>query len=186
MVVYQPTRAVAREVGETLYLTGKLCPAGHQSPRYVSNGACSSCLGVRVAAGLRGELPPRKCRKCGTEISKLRCQQCWKKVSANFRRRNRKALAERQKQSVAQCRRFLRDYKSQNPCTDCKQKFPWYVMEFDHLLGRSQPGDVTLSRVVNTGSIDRVKREMAKCHLVCANCHKVRTNQRDVAAGRRK
>jgi 5-methylcytosine-specific restriction endonuclease McrA len=37
------TRAQAREAGWLHYFTGKPCPAGHVSPRQVSNGACTSC-----------------------------------------------------------------------------------------------------------------------------------------------
>jgi hypothetical protein len=34
----------ARELGETLYFTGKKCVKGHLSPRYASSGNCSQCI----------------------------------------------------------------------------------------------------------------------------------------------
>lgn len=34
----------ARELGETLYFTGKRCTKGHLSPRYASSGNCSECI----------------------------------------------------------------------------------------------------------------------------------------------
>lgn len=34
----------ARELGETLYFTGKRCTKGHLAPRYASSGNCSECI----------------------------------------------------------------------------------------------------------------------------------------------
>ncbi len=45
-------------------------------------------------------------------------------------------------------------------------------MEFDHL------GDkiMDIARMTNSGcSVERLLAEVAKCELVCANCHRVRT-----------
>jgi hypothetical protein len=41
----------ARELGETLYFTGKRCLKGHLSPRYASSGNCSQCI-----ADIRGNV----------------------------------------------------------------------------------------------------------------------------------
>ena len=186
VVTYPPTRALARASKAVLYLTGKICPHGHQAPRYTSNGACSACLTITVQAGERGELPPRTCRNCGTLITKRVCPKCRKKVARTWAGKNRKRISDHQHSLVWACKRFVREYKETHPCTDCTKMFPWYVMEFDHVHGRTQKGDVTIARVVCTGSIERVKREMAKCQLVCSNCHKVRTHERALAAGKRK
>jgi hypothetical protein len=34
----------ARELGETLYFTGKKCLKEHLSPRYASSGNCAQCI----------------------------------------------------------------------------------------------------------------------------------------------
>lgn len=63
------------------------------------------------------------------------------------------------------------------PCTDCKQKFPPIVMDFDHLPhSRKTSGIARLIR--NTHSMERIIEEIAKCELVCANCHRIRTSAR--------
>jgi hypothetical protein len=36
----------ARELGETLYFTGKRCTKDHLSPRYASSGNCSECIAI--------------------------------------------------------------------------------------------------------------------------------------------
>ena len=62
--------------------------------------------------------------------------------------------------------------KSQ-PCTDCKVSYHPVVMDFDH-LSEDKSGNV--SRMVLSGyTLDTIKREIAKCELVCSNCHRMRT-----------
>lgn len=70
---------------------------------------------------------------------------------------------------------WLRDYKGSNPCTDCKQIFPWYVMEFDHIADNKYK---KIAQISNQ-SLEKVLDEMAKCELVCVNCHRIRTYKRN-------
>jgi len=57
------------------------------------------------------------------------------------------------------------------PCADCGERFPSYVMDFDHR------GDKTIivSKLPEWGSVSRLLDEIAKCDVVCANCHRQRT-----------
>ena len=58
------------------------------------------------------------------------------------------------------------------PCMDCGHHYPPYVMDFDHMRDKKY----LLSRIGQLGhSIDTAKKEMAKCEVVCANCHRIRT-----------
>ena len=57
------------------------------------------------------------------------------------------------------------------PCIDCGKRYPPYVMDFDHVNGEKK---------FNVGkfgalSTERVLAEIAKCEVVCANCHRIRT-----------
>ena len=61
------------------------------------------------------------------------------------------------------------------PCADCGQKFPPEVMDFDHVRGLKE-GDI--SRLVYTAGEERVRAELEKCEVVCANCHRLRTAAR--------
>ena len=51
--------------------------------------------------------------------------------------------------------------------------FPVYVMDFDH----RDPDDkeALISHLVNALSLRRLVAEMAKCDVVCSNCHRIRT-----------
>jgi hypothetical protein len=64
-------------------------------------------------------------------------------------------------------------------CVDCKNEFRHWVLQFDHVRGRKRynVSDMTSGRV----SEETLHEEIAKCEVVCANCHADRTYQRGVA-----
>lgn len=66
--------------------------------------------------------------------------------------------------------------KMERPCYDCGGTFPPESMDWDHKPGTIKSFDVALG--VTSYSFDRVVDEIAKCQLVCACCHRVRTKSR--------
>ena len=66
---------------------------------------------------------------------------------------------------------YLRKLKS-SPCADCGGEFPYYVMDFDH-RDRSMK-KFTIGLMLHEGW-GRIREEVAKCDIVCANCHRIRT-----------
>lgn len=72
-------------------------------------------------------------------------------------------------------RKVVQEAKS-CPCSDCKQTYPWYVMDFDHVRGKKL---FNLALAANKlMALNLVKDEIAKCDVVCANCHRERTFKR--------
>lgn len=61
------------------------------------------------------------------------------------------------------------------PCKDCGNKFPPECMDFDH-LGEDKTGHVSVLNRTRSEAV--VLAEIAKCDIVCANCHRIRTHQR--------
>jgi hypothetical protein len=54
--------------------------------------------------------------------------------------------------------------------------YPYYAMDFDH-----RPDEIKLygpHRLPKEGSWIKAKAEVAKCDIVCANCHRFRTAMR--------
>jgi acetolactate synthase regulatory subunit len=69
-----------------------------------------------------------------------------------------------------------------DPCTDCGRTFDACAMDFDHVHGDKTDN---IAQMVNAAySIETLKAEIAKCELVCACCHRVRTKVRGQAWGR--
>jgi hypothetical protein len=83
--------------------------------------------------------------------------------------------AERQRRLTA----IIRTEKSR-PCTDCSVEYPWYVMDFDHCGEK----EFNLSGAARMGwSEQRIRAEIAKCEIVCANCHRIRSHRRRADQG---
>lgn len=84
-------------------------------------------------------------------------------------------------------RKKMRDWTSEvkaaTPCVDCRNYFPPYVMDFDHREGVRKTAIV--SRLVANQSWTRLHAEIAKCDIVCSNCHRMRTYRRLLASGAR-
>ena len=75
----------------------------------------------------------------------------------------------------------LRNLKSNTPCFDCDRLFPHYIMEFDHREPEKKLDAV--ATLAGKSTWLRVESEIAKCDLVCANCHRTRTwNRRESKA----
>jgi hypothetical protein len=61
---------------------------------------------------------------------------------------------------------------------DCGFRGHFEALQFDHL--RDKVGNV--SEMVARGfSLERLKKEIEKCQVVCANCHAIRTYNRRVS-----
>lgn len=63
------------------------------------------------------------------------------------------------------------------PCTDCRRTFPACCMDFDHRDG-DEKIDCVGTMFAHHHSIERIMAEVAKCDLICSNCHRIRTAAR--------
>eukprot|EP00919_Chromeraceae_sp_WS-2016_P003063 GHVR01007452.1.p1 GENE.GHVR01007452.1~~GHVR01007452.1.p1 ORF type:complete len:147 (+),score=16.92 GHVR01007452.1:994-1434(+) len=102
------------------------------------------------------------CRECGKRRSKNAYSKYTEKAKIR-RLRNRQVKIE-----------FLRNIKSNSSCVDCGNEDP-RVLDFDH---RELDGkEFNVGTMAFEGySIDRIKKEMAKCDVRCSNCHRIRTH----------
>lgn len=96
-----------------------------------------------------------------------------------WRKNNREKVRAYGRQSTAKRRQTIKDtvndFKNV-PCADCDNKFPPYVMDFDHVDGDKE---YNISDMVAKGySVDSIIIEIVKCEVVCANCHRERTHKR--------
>jgi hypothetical protein len=71
-------------------------------------------------------------------------------------------------------RKEIWEYKASHSCIDCGESDP-VVIDFDHLEDK----EFNISHGVARGfSINRIMKEIEKCDVVCANCHRRRTYSR--------
>lgn len=107
------------------------------------------------------------CRSC-----KATQQRAW--YEAN-RTRHVANVAARGATQMAIVRAYIREAKDR-PCADCSIRYPWYVMDFDHVRGK-KVSDIS-RMVARRATLAAVKAEVAKCEVVCSNCHRARTYER--------
>jgi len=62
-----------------------------------------------------------------------------------------------------------------HPCMDCRIVYPYYVMDFDHRDANDKNCNVSQMR---SSTKEKLLAEIAKCDLVCANCHRIRSFNR--------
>ena len=73
-----------------------------------------------------------------------------------------------------QFKKRLSEIKQASGCQDCGVTNP-IVLDFDHLKDKKY----NVSRMIHDGfSWAAIKKEIAKCEVVCANCHRIRTHNR--------
>lgn len=75
----------------------------------------------------------------------------------------------------AKARRAFLDSLKAYPCVDCQIQYPPYVMDFDHVNGEKK---FNIAAKASGGDMQAILDEVAKCDLVCANCHRERTHNR--------
>jgi hypothetical protein len=77
-------------------------------------------------------------------------------------------------------KQWLDEYKLERGCADCGYRDRPEALEFDHLPEFEK--SFTISLKVMSKTLDKLQEEVAKCEVVCSNCHRIRTTARHRAA----
>ncbi len=108
------------------------------------------------------------------------CKECHSKYLKAHYQANKDYYLEKAKKSNKKIRdrncKWVRKLKEETPCADCDKKYPYYVMDFDHLDPSTKY--MCVGRLIRTYSEKLLRTEIAKCELVCSNCHRERTHKR--------
>lgn len=104
------------------------------------------------------------------------CQSAQRKQwYENNKERHKHNVKQNRRETVRQTRQFVLDYLQSHPCELCGESDP-AVLEFHH----RDPADkrTRVSAMINTGySVDKVREEIEKCQVLCANCHRKVTSR---------
>lgn len=101
------------------------------------------------------------CRECNRQYHR----DNWDRHMGQIRSRRKRVRQENQAKLWA--------YLASHPCVDCGMADP-RVLDFDHL--RDKRGNISRLRYSYDWVV--VEAEIAKCEVVCANCHRIRTYER--------
>jgi len=129
-----------------------------------ARGLCNAHY-IRQLEGRSLETPLRNRKRCAV------CSDCSNKTDG--------------KGAWGRCSRCISRYRSRvlklallstmgNVCQSCSQSFPPCVFDFHHLAKKND----SISSLLQNGSLKRIAAEASKCELLCANCHRMKTNGR--------
>lgn len=132
-----------------------------------------------------------KCKKCKIEKDeenfsfknksigkrKQQCKECDKNYRKNYYADNKTIAIKYSLESTRLIRirnsQFLWDYLKINPCIKCGENDP-IVLEFDHKDSFDKITEVS-TMAKNGASLEKIKEEINKCDILCANCHRRKT-----------
>ncbi|MFO7679715.1 MAG: hypothetical protein R6X34_06655 [Chloroflexota bacterium] len=81
---------------------------------------------------------------------------------------------QKKRESREEARQYVWNYLTAHSCVDCGETNP-AVLEFDHVSGDKTK---SISAMVSQGySIGRIEKEISKCEVRCANCHRNKTSK---------
>lgn len=128
---------------------------------------CGTCGETKELSSFarRGKGHQAKCKACNTDYQKAHYEA------------NKDVYKQRRKVARDAIALWVREYKEAKGCMDCGGTFPFFVLDLDH-RGDEQKVAAVSRMITDTGSLRLVKREVEKCDVVCANCHRVRTYER--------
>ena len=90
-----------------------------------------------------------------------------------YYRRNREHLLKKQKEKnrrhIERVGAWLNDYKKQLSCARCFESHP-ATLQFHHRDPKEKDFSISLYRM-GKWSRERILKEVAKCEVICANCH---------------
>ena len=118
------------------------------------------------------------CEICGTEFKGYRPNQhfCSKECATKSPRKKATDRSFRLKR-----REMLNQIKIESGCVDCGYKEHPAALHFDHVTGEKK-FNISLDP---KRKLDDILEEIKKCEIVCANCHSIRTFEREQYYGNR-
>lgn len=107
-------------------------------------------------------------------IRQFHCKECSRKEVMNHYYANREYYLNkaRKRNLLTQNihKSYILEYLKLHPCVDCGEKDP-IVLEFDHIKDKYKE----ISKLIRDSSFQRLKDEVVKCEIRCANCHRRKT-----------
>lgn len=98
------------------------------------------------------------------------CKECRKVYDKKRYLNNKEYFNEASKKQKQRNVGWIINLKSKLKCETCGENFP-YCLEFHHKDEKEKDGDI--SRMISDGySIERIEKEIEKCIVLCANCHR--------------
>src|SRR5574341_921170 len=109
---------------------------------------------------------------------KAEYQKQWRAANPDYMNRYMKVWSRKRKEHTMAIVRAMKD----KPCADCNHMFPVICMDFDHAPGKKPAvarglRGKSVSDRARTAKPEQLLAELSECDVVCANCHRIRTER---------
>jgi hypothetical protein len=102
-------------------------------------------------------------------MSKLTAEQR-KEHNRKYYQNNKEKFRVRDTHYKAILKAYVWDVKLQSKCSSCGESHP-AVLDFHHRNPEEKTTTIAMM-IVNGYALDKVKEEIEKCDILCANCHR--------------
>lgn len=110
-----------------------------------------------------------ECRKC----NRIYTSNHWKRRSPEWRAEHSKQSIRNQTIKAERNSKWAAEYWRSHPCVKCGES-RILTLEFHHR--NPQEKKYAVSQLISTGkSLELIKKEVEKCDVLCANCHRIET-----------
>ena len=96
------------------------------------------------------------------------CRVCMKEYRRKHYIEKRDDYLERTRKALKKRHEERELYKSSRSCKNCGEK-RWWVLEFHHRDPKQKEFNIGH---LSTRSMHKMQKEMEKCDILCANCHR--------------
>lgn len=97
------------------------------------------------------------------------CSECQKEYKLKHYYSNKKQYYDRNKVTIIRLRELVDDFKKKHPCERCGES-DICCLDFHHL--NPDEKDFEIGNTRNIGSERKILKEISKCIILCANCHR--------------
>lgn len=134
----------------------------------------------------------RKCTKCkmikredqfnfkikSLNLLQYQCKECTRQSIRNHYKKNKNYYLEKTHKRNLELKsimlNFVKEYLLKNPCVDCAES-DITVLEFDHNKNKEIKFKAVSSLMKSRYPLEKIKEEIQKCEVRCANCHRRKT-----------
>lgn len=132
-----------------------------------------TCCSCKISKP-REEFSVNKQKKDGLSYKCKSCQRDYSKSHHKLNKDKPEEIARRKKNKkiiIENNRKYVVEYLEKHPCVDCGEK-DIVVLDFDHVKGQKS---FTISKAIRFINLEKIKLEIEKCDVRCANCHRIKT-----------
>ena len=98
------------------------------------------------------------------------------KTPFNMKKTLERTNANKRKVGVQLRQKIVREHLKSHPCVECGES-DIVVLDFDHIDPSTK--EANISHLIYGATIKRLKKEMAKCQVLCVRCHRIKTHGSD-------